>query len=179
MDPETKANLIKTLQELRIILLPTHVHSFELKRLSNQLMEDVALFHHRETISVSVLVYSLYKIFQKNPTIGTSLLIPLIDKAIAAENVTLFRTSIKNLFDAVKKYDKDIDVNVKQLIKHAEVKRGMKAYAHGLSIGHAADIIGVSKWEIMEYLGTSNYEDDVHFRIDARSRLEFVRSLFS
>ncbi|MFT4343674.1 MAG: hypothetical protein ACMXYE_02915 [Candidatus Woesearchaeota archaeon] len=177
-----ESNIIvkKILTQLYKMLSRKYVITADLKRLSNQLMEDVSLFHHRDAISVSVLVYSLYKIFSRDANLDRTELVRLVKKSLdVLHKKTQFRTSLRSLFDHIKKYDKNLEINIVNLIKHAQIKRGLKVYEHGLSIGQASEIIGVSKWEIMEYLGPrSIVDEDSAARIDVRSRLEFARGLF-
>jgi len=180
MNLESKEIIKKVLKSLKELLSSSNISSFELKKLSNQTMENISLFHDQDSISLSVLVYSLYKIFSKNDTISGTSLCKLVDKSLSViDDEPQFRTSIRKLFDQIKKYDKNLDVNILHLIKHAQIKKGLKVVEHGVSIGQASEIMGVSKWEIMEYLGTTKIIDrDANTRIDAKTRINFTRGLF-
>lgn len=179
MSPELARRIHDVLEALVSMLSLPRVNAADLKRLSNELAEDISLFHHRDAISVSVLSYSLYKIFSKNPLLERRALVTLISKALKCLHAPIqFRTSIRKVFDELKKYDKDIESNILHMIRHAEIKRGLKVYEHGLSIGYAAEMMGVSRWEMMDYLGSRGIEDNSTYRVDARTRLQFVRGLF-
>ena len=177
--PELVERIHDVLEALISMLSLPRVNAADLKRLSNELAEDISLFHHRDAISVSVLSYSLYKIFSKNPLLERKALVVLISDALKRLHTPVqFRTGIRKVFDELKKYDRDIGANILHTIRHAEIKRGLKVYEHGLSIGYAAEMMGVSRWEMMDYLGSRDIGDDVAYRVDARSRLQFVRGLF-
>ncbi|MCB9358802.1 hypothetical protein H6503_02630 [Candidatus Woesearchaeota archaeon] len=180
MDTELKDNMLFVLKNVRELLRSDHIRISELKRLSNQLMEDVSLMHNKDSISISVLVYSLYKIFSKNSNISREALLKYLDDAIRSiDNQTIFRTRLKKLFDQIKKYDKELGVTILQTIRHAQVKKGLKVYEHGMSIGQAAEIMGVSRWDILEYLGDFKIDDEGYYdRVDARQRLSFAKGLF-
>jgi hypothetical protein len=180
MADSSKENIRIILNSVREMLESDRIISSELRKLSNEILEDVSLFQDQETISVTVLVYSLYKVFNKRRDLEKESLLKLLNKSISCiDNNQQFRTALRHIFDQIKKYDKNIDMNILQILKHSQVKRGLKVYEHGLSIGQAAEIIGVSKWQIMDYLGSSNIIDkDANSRIECRERLAFARGLF-
>jgi len=180
MNPETKQKVISVLTSLKEILSSDQVTPTRLKQLSEELVEGASLFNDPDCISVSVLAYSLYKIFSKNLDIEKTSLLGYVSAALGSvDNDTRFRSDIRKLFDHLKKYDKNIDTNILQIVKHVQVKNGLKMYEHGLSIGQAAEVMGVSKWNIMEYLGASSIVDqDSSQRIDCKTRLNFTKGLF-
>ncbi len=180
MEELIKQNIIDVLNSLKQILNSPNIISADLKKLSNQLMEDVSLFHDQDSISIVVLVYSLYKIFNKDRDLDKTNLIKLLKKAIISINIDIqFRTNIRKLFDQIKKYDDHLSTNIIDIIHNAHIKKGLKVYEHGLSIGLASEIIGVSRWKLMEYIGNSNLvSEDEKYRIDNKTRLNFTRGLF-
>lgn len=181
MNQEIKSNILFVLRSLKDMLSSNKLIIADLKKLSNRLMNDITLFHDKDCISLSVLVYALYKIFSKNSDFDRANLKRYISSAISSiDNDAEFRANMRALFDHLKKFDTNLDSTIIQTIKHAQVKRGLKMYEDGLTIGQAAEIMGVSKWEIMEYLGPTNIVDkDPTLRVDSRERLQFARSLFS
>jgi hypothetical protein len=180
MNEEVKQNIASVLQSVIEIFSSGTIISSDLKKLSNKLMKDMSLFHDKDTISVSILVYSLYKIFSKNAELEKlSLKKHLQDLLNHIDDETEFRSYMRDIYDHLKKYDKNVEYTIVQTIKHAQVKSGLNMYEYGISIGQAAEILGVSKWELMGYLGTTNIVDkDSTWRIDPKSRLHFARALF-
>ncbi|MFT4303113.1 MAG: hypothetical protein ACMXYG_00990 [Candidatus Woesearchaeota archaeon] len=180
MENEVRDNILIVLKEVKQILCSNNVIVSELKRLSNSLLEDISLMHDSDSISISVLTHSLYKILSKDSRLDTSSLCEHIGEAInSIDDETVFRIKIKKLFDHIKKYDKDLGVTILQTIKHAQVKKGLKIYEHGLSIGKASEIMGVSRWDILDYVGNFKIDDADSFgRVDAKARINFARGLF-
>jgi hypothetical protein len=180
MNNEISIYIIKTLEELRNILLKGNSTTSELRNLSNNLMQKVSIYKDKNLISISVLIYSLYKIFSKNDNLEKKQLISLIDNMINNKNNNVqFHTSTSKLFEEIKKYDKNIDSNILHIIKQGYINKGISLYEHGFSIGNAAEIMGISKWDIMEYLGGINIIDtDENAKIDCRDRLNYTRGLF-
>ncbi len=172
--------MVESLNELKDLLIHGDSIAGDLRELSNDLMEDVTVSRNKDSITICVMLYSLYKIFSKNSSIDRKPLVKLIDKALENENNTVrFRTSLRKLFDQIKKYDSNIDSNIMHIIKQAYINKGLSLYEHGLSVGNAAEMMGISKWEIMEYLGGLPIIDtDENARIDCRDRLNYTRGLF-
>ncbi len=180
MNDEIKNNIISVLTSLRDMLSSDRMISAELKSLNDSIMENVSLFRDQDSISVSILVYSLYKIYSKNSSLEKKTLHKLVKSALdGINNEATFRTKIRSVFDHLKKFDKNLDTNILQIIKHVQVKNGLKMYGLGISIGQASETIGVSKWEIMDYLGSYDIVDkDSNNRIDPKTRLHFTQGLF-
>lgn len=180
MTGEIREDIIETVQALKELLTYGDAITGDLRDLSNDLMEDVSIYRNKDTITISVMLYSLYKIFSKNNSIERKPLLKLIDNIIKnQDNDVQFRASIRKLFDQIKKYDNNIDSNILHIIKQAYINKGLSLYEHGLSIGNAAEIMGISKWEIMEYLSEIKIIDtDENARIDCRERLNYARGLF-
>jgi len=180
MNDEVRKNILYVLESLKSMLLKNEIVISDLKMLSNSVMEDVSLFHDRDSILIGVLVYSLYKIFSRNSGFDKRPLKSLIQSSIKKiDSEVEFHRSIRSIFDQINKYDKNVDQDILSIVEHAQIKKGLKVYEHGISIGQAAEIIGVSKWSIMEYLGRSDVIDkDPNMRVDQKTRLLFARSLF-
>jgi len=180
MRNEIKSNVLFVLKSVVKILSSKSADVPGLKKLSNDIMEDVSLFQDQHSISVAVMVYSLYKILAKNENIDTRLIVKLIRNSISSIDVDAqFRRRVRLVFDAIEQFDKNIDMNIIDIIKHAQIKKGLKVYEHGLSIGLASEIMGISKWDLMQYLGSYGIVDkDPNMRIDQRARLEYARGLF-
>jgi len=53
-------------------------------------------------------------------------------------------------------------------------------YEHGLSIGKTAELLGINKWELMEYAGRTGISDvQENITISMKDRIKFVRGLFT
>jgi hypothetical protein len=180
MGPETKQSIIDVLNKLDLILAEKYISLADLKSLGNKLMYDISLFQDNDCISLSVLIHSLYKIFSKNSDLDRKTLRKLIKKTLSSvHNEARFSIVLKKIFIHLNKYDNHLDRSVVQILKHAQVKKGLKIYEYGVSISEAAKTIGVSKWEIMAYLGSSNILDrEFNEPKNSKQRLAFTRRLF-
>jgi hypothetical protein len=94
-----------------------------------------------------------------------------------AETIS-FEKAMKSIVQIIAKQDGSTKFYVEEVLERAQVKKASKIYEHGISLGQAADKIGISLWDLMEYVGRTNIADKFEDRSNLKSRLEFTRGLF-
>ncbi|HII39053.1 TPA: hypothetical protein HA318_03570 [Candidatus Micrarchaeota archaeon] len=62
-------------------------------------------------------------------------------------------------------------------MKRRGIKAAAQAYAHGASLGKAADLTGAGKQELSEYIGVTRLSEK-YPSMDVRKRLEVARRIF-
>ena len=67
---------------------------------------------------------------------------------------------------------------IDEFINQAEIKKGTKIYDHGVSLGQAANILGISQWELMNYVGKTRFGEPIYDRPDTIDKIKFTRGLF-
>ena len=92
-----------------------------------------------------------------------------------------YRDTIKKIFEIISGIDSKLKMYVGEVINQAQIKKGSKIYEHGLSAQIAASILGISQWELMNYIGkTSVFESESTTRVSqVKNRIKFTRGLFS
>ena len=81
------------------------------------------------------------------------------------------------LYCIISTIDSKLKLYIGEVITQAEIKKGSKLYAHGISLGRAAEVLGISQWELMFYIGKTKLID-VKGCVGVRERLNYARSLF-
>ena len=154
----------------------------ELKELSNHTIHNASGFQDDCSVSVAVVVYALSKIIERHQDeLNYGKFIKILEKAraSAANNEDYsFSLSIKELFSEISRVDSRLKAYVQEVINEARVKKGCKLCEHGLSTAKASQIIGISQWELMKYLGNTNLNEH-SAGIDVKARVKFARGLFS
>ena len=153
----------------------------ELKELSNNTIHNASVFQDKCSVSVAVLIYALSKIIERNPEFDYSRVFKLLKEArdkLENDKEDDFHVAIKKLFSEISKLDNKIKLYVQEVINQAQIKKGSKLCEHGLSCAKASQILGISQWELMNYIGKTALAENVP-DIDARARLKFARSLFA
>ncbi|MBI2660441.1 hypothetical protein HYX07_04730 [Candidatus Woesearchaeota archaeon] len=177
-----KKDIIDVLGKLADILkVSEETDITEIKELSNSTMHNASVFQDEDSISVAVLIYSLSKIMERRE-LDYGKIIGMINSCISYlrnNQDDMFRKSIKNMFNFVRSIDEKINLYIHEVISHAQIKKGCKLCEHGISIARSAEILGISQWEIMRYIGKTTLVDQISEPVNVSKRLKFARSLFS
>ncbi|MFH1398573.1 MAG: hypothetical protein ABIG95_00495 [Candidatus Woesearchaeota archaeon] len=153
---------------------------FKLKELSNHTIHNASIFQDEDSVSVAVIIYALSKILERGK-LATDTLIRLITESITslkAADTTLFREKRGQILSFISEADSRLKIFIEEVIRQAQIKKGTKLYDHGVSLGQAADILGISQWELMNYVGKTHILDAEPSRPDAIDRIHFARGLF-
>ena len=155
----------------------------EISELSNHTIHDASIFQDEDSIAIAVLIYALVKIISRKPEIiSYEHLQEMSNSAyifITNNNIEGYRHKIKEILRYITNIDAKIKFYIEDVINQAQIKKGSKIYAHGISLARAANILGISQWDLMRYIGKTSIVDRF---IDepklTKSRLEFTRGLF-
>ncbi len=181
MDEVVKKDILQVLSDVSGIL---HVGEekdvAELRELSNHTIHNASIFQDEDSISIAILIYSLSKVIERREgKLNYKVLLKLIRDAkenLGQNRVDGYRKMIKRLFSFISTIDSKLKLYIEEVINQAEIKKGSKLYAHGISLGRAAEILGVSQWELMFYIGKTRI--DVKGGVGVKDRLNYARSLF-
>ena len=154
----------------------------ELKNLSNNTIHNASVFQDEISVSVAVIIYALSKIIARNPEqLNYGKLLKMLEKSktfLGNNDEGNFKISLKEILDEIAKIDSQVKIYVKEVINEAQIKKGSKLCQHGLSCARASQIMGISQWELMDYLGNTELHEQAADVIDVKSRLKFTRGLF-
>ena len=180
MEDVVKKDILTVLREV-VILLEDEEYS-EIKELSNHTIHNASIFQDKDSVAAAVIIYSISKIMErsteKREKIGESIVKVLKDAITLLEkdSVEEYRDSTKKILKIISETDERLQMFIEEVIRQAEIKKGSKLYEHGISAAHAAEILGVSQWEIMNYIGKTTLTEEA--AVDVGKRLDFARKLF-
>jgi len=80
--------------------------------------------------------------------------------------------------DVISNFDSKLNLYIQKVIDEAEIKKGSKLYEHGISLAQTADLLGVSQWELMKYIGQTKIADKFVDEVNVKDRLAHTRRLF-
>lgn len=162
---------------------------FQLKLLSNFVIHNAGIFQDEDSVSTAVVIYSLSKIFasgkpREDPDWKTfvSNTAATIDSAVNSlerDDEGAFRSAIKILFVQISRIDQKFNKYINEVIEQARIKKGSKVYEHGISTGRAAELMGITTWELQGYLGHTRIAELTPKTGKIKDRLSLARSLFS
>jgi hypothetical protein len=159
-----------------------------LNKLSNITLHNAGVFQDQDSIAIGVLVYSLSKIFDRpklrdKPVLEkfrdkTLLNLQEAQKELQKNNFKGYNRLIKKVFQDVGSFEKKFGMYITQALKQAKIKKGGRVYEHGISAGKAAALLGVSKWELMSYIGATKLNEKVKNIVSIDERVALARKVF-
>ncbi len=154
----------------------------DLKDLSEEEVRSSAIYQDADVLSVATLLFSLYKIMEREE----------IDKAaykriqsnfkktisyLKLHNINQYREMIKTFFEMIKGIDEEISRFIEEVLVKAKIVGGSVLYEQGISLTRAADLLGITQWELMNYVGKTNLSD-IEPISNVKERLFFARRIF-
>jgi hypothetical protein len=153
----------------------------ELKHLSDHAIEDVALYKDLDSISITVLIYSLYKTIFCLDEIKYNEMLDLFKKArryLKDNNYGAYNGTIKKMFEIVENCNAKVKEHLQDVMQAARIKKGTVLLQKGLSIGQAAGLMGLSNWDLQQYASKTPILFGHHEKIPAKDRLQKALKIF-
>jgi len=182
MNEVVKRDIIRVLSDVVAILgVEEDRDIVDLRELSNHTVHNASIFQDEDSVSIAILVYALSKIIERREgRFNYKPVIKLLSNAkkdLEEERVSDYRRKVRKLFDFISSVDSKLKLYIEKVINQAEIKKGSKLYAHGISLGRAAEILGISQWELMSYVGKTRV---AYFGggIGIKERINYARGLF-
>ncbi|NQV08236.1 hypothetical protein HQ529_00100 [Candidatus Woesearchaeota archaeon] len=152
----------------------------ELKELSDHTIHNASIFQDKDSSSMAILIYSLSKIIERTGFIDTKIEAMLISamNSLKKDDFSGYKNKIKEIFKQLSSADIKLEMYIQEVVEQAQIKKGTKLYEHGISMAQAADVLGVSQWELMSYTGKTKLIDTEQKRTDVKERLRFAKNLF-
>ncbi|MBS3147318.1 hypothetical protein J4219_00370 [Candidatus Woesearchaeota archaeon] len=165
------------------VLAALEKHDFiELSKLSNHTIHDASIFQEDDPLTLAVLVYSLSKVIRRCVERDKSC--PLVEsqlksalEALRANDDNAYRTIIKRVLQGISEMDSQMKLYIQEVVSNARIKKGSKIHEHGISIARTAELLGLSMWELQNYIGKT-VSDVAPDGIRVKDRLRKARELF-
>lgn len=179
-----KKDILEVLNELIEILKSKEESDIaDIKELSNHVIHNASIFQDEDSVSVAVLIYSLSKIIErKQKDVDYGRIFSMLNSCISGlknNDDESFRKSIKNMFNFIRAIDSKLRIYIHEVINHSQIKKGCKLCEHGISVARAAEVLGISQWELLQYMGKTTLVDQFSEPVNVSKRLKIARGLFS
>ena len=156
--------------------------------LSDHIIHSMSIYQQEEIVDTAIVIYTLDKIFEKEiylehkdmPAFRKKVidLLSQAKSAVYMEDLKVYRAQIKKILSLIKQFTGELQLYIEDLLDFAKIKKGSRLYEHGISLGQAAEVLGISKWELMEYAGKTSISERRIPTITPKKRLEFIKKLF-
>jgi hypothetical protein len=177
-----KKDIIEILSKTIAILEIQEKKDFEeLKKLSDQAVETVALHKDLDIISITVLIYSIYKIARDIPKENYRDLLAELKFAkthLEKNQFTNYNRSIRTLFALIKKSNVKVKEHLDDVMHASRIKKGAVLLKKGLSLGQAAGLMGLSNWDLQQYAGRTTVLEQHNEAVPITKRMTLALKIF-
>lgn len=160
-----------------------------LRSISDSVTKEASIMQDDYIISLAIIIYSLSKIlekekyqsyaqwnsFYKNTLKDLKKLLVLLSKS----DFDGYSSTLKDLLSQIKTIDLKASTYIEELVNSSRIKKGSNLYAYGLSLGRAAELLGISKWELMNYVGNLDITNEGAKIINIRERYNTAKKVFN
>ncbi|MSS74215.1 hypothetical protein EXS72_01080 [Candidatus Pacearchaeota archaeon] len=163
--------------------------SSKLKDLSEQTIHSASVYQHTDFVLVAVITYALSKILERKeklPIKNWQIFIREINNSLNLSISALQRNKQKLFISALEKIKHYLqnEANlispiIQEVLRKAAINKASKIYEHGISLSKTTKILGVTPWELTEYLGEKE-SPHLHFNntLDIRDRIKHTMDFF-
>jgi len=188
MEPEVKRDILKVLRKVYSSLNKCDPDA--MKFASDNTLHNSSMYQDRDSISIAVVVYTLYKICSRERMQTSKEFITFQKEFLdliseAQSNLTKnkdedYRKTIKKMYASIAKLEKKFGMYITQVINQSRIKKGGRIYEHGISAGRAAELLGVTSWELRTYIGNTKLSDVAPIiREDMAAKIKLSRRIFN
>ena len=178
MNPIVKKDILNTLRESVSAIKKGEV--FKLRELSDHVIHNATIFQDKYSITLAVTIYSMSKIYRTKKDVDVFIL-PHLEDAInflSKGKLNLYEAEIKQIIKDITKKNQKTKYYIEEVLERAQIKKASRMFEHGISMGQVADALGISMWDLMDYVGKTRIVDDFEHHINMKERLKFTRGLF-
>jgi len=180
-------NVLRILKETKKALEKND--SFTIRGLSNQTINTASLAQDPDNIAVAVIVYSLSKIVERLDyrqlpgwKVFYNKVLLYLNKSIKDiqnKDYEKFREDFKNIKGSIENLSGKLKKYVKEVFRSAEINKASRIYEHGISMEQTANLLGVSLYELADYVGKTGIADvPENYTRDTKSRIKLALEMF-
>jgi len=159
-----------------------------LRELSNHTIHTSSISQDEDSISIAVMIYSFSKIFERNyneykdwdkfySSIKENLKKAV--KTLEKLDIKEYELTIKNILTDIDNLDKKLKNYIKEVFDASKVHKASRIHEHGISVGRTAELLGISEWELMDYVGKTGISNNpLTQTMNLIDRIKTVRGIF-
>ena len=161
----------------------------KLKELSDQTLHSASVYQHTDYVLVAVITYALSKILERKEKMpitnwqnfvkGISSLFNLAINALQKNNQKLFVITLEKTKQYLQNSSEIMKPIIQEVLRKASINKASKIYEHGISLEKTTKILGVTPWELTEYIGEKEVSHtNLNKTIDIRERIKMTMEFF-
>jgi len=160
-----------------------------IKDLSNRTVHTSAIQQDPDNINIAVVLYALSKIIERThyrdlagwdkfeKTYTSSIDNALI--ALKKNDLEVYRNQIEKIKDSIKQLSGHLKTYIQEVFRKAQISKASRIYEHGISLEATAKILGITIWELNQYVGNTGIaEVNLAYTLDIKQRLKNAQEMF-
>lgn len=163
--------------------------TIKLASLSNQTIHTASIYKDIDAIIVAVTIYALSKLIEREryrdynewPTFF-NLTIKNLGKAaqnLRQDKIKEFRNNLVEIRKSANKFSSHLKKYIQDVFEKAAISKASRLYEHGVSFSETVDLLGISQFELSEYVGRTGIGDvDISITMPIKERINFTKKLF-
>jgi len=161
----------------------------KLLELSNQKIHSASCVQDIESITLTIIIYTLGKLIERKNTLKIKNWDSFIKKfnsfmdlsiiALSERNQEAYRNYILKVKSTLESISPSLRQYTKEIIRNACINKAAHIYKHGISLEQTAKLLGITQWELAEYTGQTKIADVNYNRtLNEKSRIKMAMEFF-
>jgi len=161
----------------------------ELRNLSNHTIHAASIYQDPDNIVVAVVLYALSKLIERRPHEEypewhkfQRNYIDCIDKASIAlkkNNLVVYREEMQCIMDSINNLSGKMKSYTQDVFRQASISKASRLYEHGISLEKTAKILGLTIWELNQYVGSTGIANvNLAYTKELNDRIKSAQELF-
>ncbi|MBU0466357.1 MAG: hypothetical protein KKD94_04115 [Nanoarchaeota archaeon] len=176
------------LEQTRSALL--NKNTIQLKDLSNKTINTASSQQDSASITIAVIIYTLSKLVERadynkiknwdNFVKKFNSFLDLAVKALNDKKQEAYEKHIQKARQILESQSITLKPYIQDVLKKASINKGSKIYEHGISLEQTSKLLGITQWELSNYIGSRTLADiKQNQTINVKERAKMAMEFFS
>jgi hypothetical protein len=100
-------------------------------------------------------------------------------KDIESKNYEMFRDDFKMIRGSIENLSGKLKKYIKEVLRNAEINKASRLYEHGISMEQTANLLGVTLYELADYVGKTGIPDVPENKtMNTKERIKLAMEIF-
>ena len=184
IEEHIKHNIISLIDELIPALSQKNIDVVTIKKISSHIIHTLSVYQDKDSKHIAIITYSLYQILKLEEKERKEINIPKIvgilkeaRRMLIENKINQFRKETKKIITEISRVGKKINKYMQDVVSKAELVKGASLYRHGISLEKAAQITGITQWELMDYAGKEKIPEEE--TKDVLGKVKYAKKIFN
>lgn len=158
----------------------------KLHRLDEKLLEEAVMKNNKDLIELTIIAYSFRKLMSKkhilyNPkwnSFSSTVTNDLVyaSSCFREKKMDDYRKAIQKVQKNIQNTDRTLGHFIHNLVDNARTKLASSAYAYGMSLSQATNLLSAQKENVMEMVGTTKISDEDKKIKSIKERVNYLQT---